>query len=210
MRINSIVIPEHITNEFGLSRIEMKGLDRIVIIAGKNGSGKTRLLNLIKNNEAIIQSKFSEEKRRILSNLEGTRKAYAQILRSIEEYQIKNVSELTNSERQDYNFIILKKKQFEEDILRAEKELKVEILKFEEGLPESDIYEFVPKRVDLKDPNELTKREIKEFITSEKSYKIDELPDITYGIIQALHDISVRVNKNYYRILKKVSLMIIN
>ena len=42
MRIKRIEIPEHITQEFGLTKIVMRDLGKIIIIAGKNGSGKSR------------------------------------------------------------------------------------------------------------------------------------------------------------------------
>ena len=50
MKIKKINIPEDITSSIGLAQIQMDRLKDIVLIAGKNGSGKSRLLNLIKDN----------------------------------------------------------------------------------------------------------------------------------------------------------------
>jgi predicted ATP-binding protein involved in virulence len=47
MRIKKIDIPKSVDNNDGLEDIKMDKLGNIVLIAGKNGSGKTRILNKI-------------------------------------------------------------------------------------------------------------------------------------------------------------------
>ena len=48
MRITSVNIPASYLSDIGLNPIEMNRLGKIVILAGKNGSGKTRILNTLK------------------------------------------------------------------------------------------------------------------------------------------------------------------
>jgi ABC-type Na+ transport system ATPase subunit NatA len=47
MRITKIDIPKSVDSRDGLEDIKMDKLGQIVLIAGKNGSGKTRILNKI-------------------------------------------------------------------------------------------------------------------------------------------------------------------
>jgi len=49
MRITSVNIPEDFMKK-GLSKINIDRLGENIIIAGKNGAGKTRLLNIIFDN----------------------------------------------------------------------------------------------------------------------------------------------------------------
>jgi predicted ATP-binding protein involved in virulence len=49
MRITKIDIPNTSESNDGLANIRMDKLSKVVLIAGKNGSGKTRILNKIFN-----------------------------------------------------------------------------------------------------------------------------------------------------------------
>jgi ABC-type cobalamin/Fe3+-siderophores transport system ATPase subunit len=64
MKIEKINLPFEITSQVELKAIKMERLSNVVLIAGKNGSGKSRLLKLIKsqvphipNNEKISKLK---------------------------------------------------------------------------------------------------------------------------------------------------------
>jgi len=202
MRIKRIEIPEHITQEFGLTKIAMRDLGKIIIIAGKNGSGKSRLLSLIKNNEILVESKLKADRERRLGNLSNTRRALDVVSRTVKEYEEKGFNNLLENEKSDYNLSRQKKKQFEDEIIEEEKHLKISFLELEEGLSKSNIFEFVPKRVDLKNPDDLTKKEIKDFLSPTNFINIDELPDKALGIIQALQDFSSVKNFNSQKLSK--------
>ncbi|MFT0171476.1 AAA family ATPase [Paraburkholderia mimosarum] len=47
MRIESFTINSHISERLGLQRSQLKRLDRLIVLAGPNGSGKTRLLTAV-------------------------------------------------------------------------------------------------------------------------------------------------------------------
>lgn len=49
MRIEKISIPANITTQLGIKTIKMERLGDVVALAGKNGSGKSRILRLIEN-----------------------------------------------------------------------------------------------------------------------------------------------------------------
>ena len=79
MRIKSLCIPTEIANRFDLDEVKMKKLDRIVILSGKNGAGKTRFLKLLphvfakisKSNLSSTSAKLLEEKANLASALEN-------------------------------------------------------------------------------------------------------------------------------------------
>jgi nucleoside-triphosphatase THEP1 len=58
MKIAKIDIPKSVNNSEGLDHIKMDKLGSIVLLTGKNGSGKTRILNKIVN-ELNIKPKKS-------------------------------------------------------------------------------------------------------------------------------------------------------
>jgi len=49
MLINKFIVPKEVSSQHGLAPILMSRLGRFVAIAGKNGAGKSRLLNLLQN-----------------------------------------------------------------------------------------------------------------------------------------------------------------
>lgn len=58
MRINKIKIDQEITSLSGLNKIELNRLETVVALVGKNGSGKSRVLNCIENSiDSIINLK---------------------------------------------------------------------------------------------------------------------------------------------------------
>lgn len=191
MRIKKISFPLRITEDIGLDKIEMKDLGKIVIIAGKNGAGKSRLLKLIKENELLVQTKFSAEKERNRKNLDDTRKALRQLTLTINDYEEKGLNNLSNSDKEDHKISLLKKNQLEQDIINLENDLKIEVLEFEDGLPKSEIFEFIPKKVELTTPDNLTKKELKDSLLSESKIRIDNLSERACGKIQALQDFSI-------------------
>src|SRR5688500_11967673 len=56
MRINRLSIPEKICNDKGIKKIDINRMSAVVALVGKNGSGKTRILDLIQENLASIIS----------------------------------------------------------------------------------------------------------------------------------------------------------
>ncbi len=60
MKIIAVNLTENKTNLVGLNPITMKKIGNMVLLAGKNGSGKTRLLNLIRNQAQNIQHDMNQ------------------------------------------------------------------------------------------------------------------------------------------------------
>jgi predicted ATPase len=76
VRFKKIVIPEEITQEKGIKPINIQRLSNVIAFIGKNGSGKTRILDLIEKNLCLEDNEFdiiTNDLRKQLFNLERTR-----------------------------------------------------------------------------------------------------------------------------------------
>ena len=71
MKIEKINLPESITSTVGLKAIQMDRLNHVVLIAGKNGAGKSRLLQLIK--EQVKDSPNSNTINELNENIKATK-----------------------------------------------------------------------------------------------------------------------------------------
>ena len=83
MKIEKINLGETITSKLGLKPVQMDRLNDVVLVAGKNGSGKTRLLQLIKEQVITVPNK------KRLKELNKNLKANNDLIRQ-EETNIKN------------------------------------------------------------------------------------------------------------------------
>ena len=94
MKITELNIPEEISKEKGLLPVSMSRLGNVVLIAGKNGSGKTRLLELIKDQSIHIPkaSNIEQNKKNIFTweELLKTNKANLKIYNEQKEELVKN------------------------------------------------------------------------------------------------------------------------
>ena len=85
MKIEKINLDESITSQLGLKPVQMDRLNHVVLVAGKNGSGKSRLLQLIKK-----QVKAAPNKKK-LEELNKNIKEYIAAITQ-EEANIKNLN----------------------------------------------------------------------------------------------------------------------
>lgn len=168
MKITAVNIPAD--SAMGLEEIKMSKLGNIVLIAGKNGSGKSRLLTKIKSELYIKPSKtklssLSEDTRNIESNIKHS-----------ESRGIKKERILTWKWQVRNNKNLLERRTF----IQTDMEL-------EDGQYVS--FDFVPKQLVLRDPYSLKKGEIKEY--SENillSSDINNIQEQTLSAIQTVQD----------------------
>jgi predicted ATPase len=85
MKITALTIPEA-ENNFGLKEINMKRIDKIVLLAGKNGAGKTRLLKSVEKKFMSSRDKY----RRILAIKNGLEKKINNPDYAAQEESVKN------------------------------------------------------------------------------------------------------------------------
>lgn len=136
MKIISINIPENF-HYTGLCKINMKRLGDIVIIAGKNGSGKTRLLKCI--SYFLKHSKIKKEK-------------YNDIIKKITYYEeeLKNKNQYTPIEK------------YENELNGLKEQLSYDsCIELDCRLDDYVILEYVPNKLGLISPETLTNNEKK-------------------------------------------------
>jgi ABC-type cobalamin/Fe3+-siderophores transport system ATPase subunit len=181
MKITEVNLIENITNQIGLKPISMKKIGDMVLLAGKNGSGKTRLLNLVRNHTQNVQNDINQR-----NNAKNNLDSYSnqiknlprqkqQLEEGIVKYkeQIKSWEQLIENQPNQKQRIEPNIKSYESNIInwnkqienqpKQKKEWEREILKFEEQLnnPIPIIFEnnqqnvavidFVPNRIELED-----------------------------------------------------------
>lgn len=166
MRAKKIFFKTEITEKTGIAEVKMSKLDKVVIIAGKNGSGKSRLLTLIK-------SEFNN-----YPNQNGFDTYYNAINRDEEE--IERLDKINKQRRlnkiQSLNISFVALKNIEEEIRKNDerienlknriKEIKNKItslrnkIEFDEHKIDNSIIEFVPNNLKLQDSYTITPNEL--------------------------------------------------
>lgn len=190
MRIKRIDIPKSTDNNDGLEHIKMDKLDNIVLIAGKNGSGKTRILNKIFNtlNSKPTKTGISNAKTQLDTNKRNLA-SYEQSLISYNEQlkQTTNQAQIDNINRNITDHIRAKENAIQQ-ISNLEFQLNWKQIETSELTEGYSSVRFVPKSLDLKDCNSFPKNQIISHATNINSVGIDNLPQGTFAKIQVIQD----------------------
>ncbi|MBP6023094.1 AAA family ATPase [Ferruginibacter sp.] len=194
MQIKKLSLPKNVLQSINLTHLEMNNLDRVVIIAGKNGSGKTRVLNSILNFRSELDDSNSSEINRRKNNLK-TDQTYLNYLRKKKlEHDTEMGKEVKDLKKMmtpdDYQFTNLKINELQISIPESERNLGLALfIEYDEPKPKGDIYKFIPKKIDLKDSNELSNKQLKNLLNEVGNQKMDDFSESTTGIIQSLQNI---------------------
>ncbi|MDI9311805.1 MAG: AAA family ATPase [Limnohabitans sp.] len=185
MKITKVNIPENIGENDGLKDIKMQKLSNLVIIAGKNGSGKTRILNKIFNN---FKKKPSKSRKIELQNTLSANESRINVSKN----GIENLkTDLKTQEENNSNEITFKKsiETAENHINKITQELKWNYIEtdVESDVPYSFI-KFVPTKLGLTDPNRLNKYEVKQRACEYDSLNTDLISEIVFPKIQFIQD----------------------
>jgi len=190
MRIKKIDIPKTSGNNDGLEHIKMDKLDNIVLIAGKNGSGKTRILNKIFNTfgskpqkSRLAQSLI--DKKNYLSNISS----YKQTLSHFEA-QLKNQTETTQTEETQRNIDNYKKNivDHENAIINFENEQKWNLIETNLEADNYSFVNFVPKSLNLVDSSVFAKNHLITTASTIDNVGIENLPQGVFAKIQVIQD----------------------
>lgn len=98
MKITDVNLPDDLTTPMGLKPIAMHKIGGTVLLAGKNGAGKTRILNLVRNNASNIfdfRSKKASAEPQISKNKANIQAWKLNI--SMEPQNVENVKRLQNA-----------------------------------------------------------------------------------------------------------------
>ncbi len=190
MKITKINIPSSVVDADGLKDIKMERLGNIIILAGKNGSGKTRIMNKIfntlaskpKNNDIEnAKSQINYQRELIKANETAISNWQLQLNSVIEQELIKNLNiniencknAITNSVSTISNY----KRIIEWNLIETS-ELK-------------DYYQaihFVPKNLVLTDSSSISKDQINGYAESTNKIGVDHLPSGTFSKIQLIQE----------------------
>lgn len=196
MKITKVNIFATLLNN-GINDIEMYKLGQVVLIAGKNGSGKTRLLN---NIISVFDSKPKmhkvEESQRVLSGIDERIQAEQNSVDAyqgqVNTYQGQSASPidlarsnfLKNMGRQIESLRLLKTQRDD-----AQKTLNWNLIETNELAEKYTTTHFVPKTLDLQDSNQMNKNSLMNAVNNVNAVGVEQLPSKTFATIQYVQDI---------------------
>jgi len=171
MKITKVEISDGI--EIGLAPISMPKLGKIVLVAGRNGSGKTRLLNLIKStiNQKPKKSQIENSKRQLESHKRNF---------GIYSNEIKNSRNVTENQRHLDNETA--------NITRQETFLSWDKIETDEISESYSCIDFVPKTLDLKDCNSFSKSQMDGHAKNTEVVGISNLPNGAFSKLQNIQN----------------------
>ncbi|MEP4534106.1 MAG: AAA family ATPase [Cyclobacteriaceae bacterium] len=189
MRITKINIPKEQINN-GLEPVKMHRLGQIVLLAGKNGAGKTRLLNLISNTIG------SKPKKNQIDEAIRQLKAYQDAIEkekvNIENYK-KAIEAETNPDRKKAHEqqVVSHKTNItshQSQVNAHEKIINWNLIETDQIKQNYTIIPFVPKSLDLKDCNNFRKSEIISNAQNIDKVGVNQLANGTFARIQVVQD----------------------
>lgn len=198
MKIDRLNIPEFITSQLELKEVKMERLNKVVLIAGKNGSGKSRLLKLIKdqiqntpNNIRInsLNKSISDYKTQISNEKKNIELVNSQL---INNNLVQTQIDYLNQQIKNYENNI---KSNTDTIRNWEEELqKASYFTFFPEKEENVLVDFVPNSLTLKDSYTISPHELDNY--AQYIYHIGT-NNISEGTIPAIEKIQKKwVNAN--------------
>lgn len=190
MRIKKVDIPKTTDINDGLEHIKMDKLDSIVLIAGKNGSGKTRILNKIfntfgskPNKSRLAQSLI--DKKNYLSNISSYKQSLSHFETLLKTQTETNQREETQRNIENYRKHIVG---HENAIKNCENEQKWNLIETDIQAENYSFVRFVPKSLALQDCNSFAKSQIISYASAIDNVGIDNLPQGAFAKIQVIQD----------------------
>jgi len=188
MRITKVNIPKNLINN-GLETVEMHKMGQLVLLAGKNGSGKSRLLNLISSTISHKPKKGNKEQ------AEKDIESYNNAITDQTEALKVNQQNLAKSEDEKRVNIERQIERIENDLKSYKVELNKRMDIFNWDLIETDSIEdsytiipFIPKSLDLKDSNDFNRKQLKSNAKNVDAVGVDSLANGTFARIQLVQE----------------------
>jgi ABC-type multidrug transport system ATPase subunit len=183
MRITSVTLNPDTTDAVGLSEVIMKKLGETVVLAGKNGSGKTRLLKLIKD---IAKTEFDIKKKKLTAPQEIIENENAILVweKELDDLKLK-VPDSTGRINQLINQIDNSKSVLE--MLKTITKKPVNII-WDDESKSLTIIDFVPNSIDLEDWSTQTKDEWMRRANSADSIGVSNLRTATIPLVHMIKE----------------------
>ncbi|MFA7083254.1 MAG: AAA family ATPase [Arcobacteraceae bacterium] len=186
MKIIEVNLTENIANQVGLNPISMKKIDNMVLLAGKNGSGKTRLLNLIRNQAQNVKNEISQ-RNSAKSNIDSYStniKNQAQQKQQL-ELNIQNYENNIKSFNQQIENQPKQKEELEEAIQKFEEQLSFPIpIILENNQQNVAVVDFVPNKIELEDWTNQTEQQWMQKANQATTIGVSGLYQATIPLIQ--------------------------
>jgi predicted ATPase len=190
MRIKKINIPKTSGSNDGLEEIKMDKLDNIVLIAGKNGSGKTRILNKIFNTfgSKPKKSRLKQsliDKKNLISNINYYKQQISKF-----EGQLQSQTDPQQQEETRRNLENSKKEleNTENAITNCDNEQNWAQIETDDQADHYSFVRFVPKSLVLQDCNTFAKSQIISYASTVDNVGIENLPQGAFAKIQVIQD----------------------
>jgi ABC-type cobalamin/Fe3+-siderophores transport system ATPase subunit/SAM-dependent methyltransferase len=189
VKFTEINIPEELAKQKGLRPITMNRLGNVVLIAGQNGSGKTRLLNLIIEQTNKIPRKSNIDYSNTQLNtykepLDEEKKHLITLNKQIkkDESEVKTTLEKTKEKEQ----IKINIKGWEKIIQDNKEILQWDILKVDEYKELYPVVSYVPKKIELDDSAKKNISEISQLAAQSRRFGVDHLSKTALSKIQSV------------------------
>lgn len=206
MKITKVNIPstspENGIQEDGLSPILMNKLGDIVLLVGKNGAGKSRILTKI---SSTIQQKPTKQEKvnfnlrieRLENSITANRNYVSNNLTpSLSKATLEDDVQRIEQEIEQYQQTI---KQWEKELLQAQSRKEWSFVETDEFKDSYQIVHFVPKRLDLQDCNTLTPNQLNTNSERVKNIGVEALSDCALAKIKKVVDIRFNATHQDYQ-----------
>lgn len=205
MRITKIDIPKTPEQNDGLEHIKMDKLGKVVLIAGKNGSGKTRILNKIFNTFSSKPKKTRlAQSLRDLQAYQSNLSSYRQSIVH-EEGLLQSQTDTNRQSEIQRNIDNYKRtiEQQENAIKNCQYEQNWKMIETDVQSDNYSYVRFVPKRLDLQDCNTFPKSQIISYASTVDNVGVDSLPQGAFAKIQFIQDRWLTQHTNTHKFLSK-------
>jgi ABC-type cobalamin/Fe3+-siderophores transport system ATPase subunit len=194
MRITSVHIPKA-HQDLGIEDIEMNRLEKVVLMAGKNGSGKTRLLRKVFETMKLKPTSSLIASHRL--NIEGANNNLTIVKNNLAQAQAMlsqlNPIELTAEGRESQlkrDIIDIEGQiRYHNDVIDASKKvLEWSFINTSESASDYNIAYYVPKRLDLFNSNDYSKSQLVAHAETTSNIGMDTIFQSALAKIQNVQD----------------------
>ena len=188
MRIIDVKLPKGFPSEDGLDTIEMDRLGQLVLLAGRNGSGKSRLLEKIAQAFRVqVSTENIPGEKASLNKAENDIRRFDQKLALYNNPHFDPTSKGEVREARVAGILGMKKRA-EETAIRKRQILSRIFLKIDGDAKARHIVHFVPKQLNLQDPKELNPKDLERRAKEANSIPVQKFNESVLPKIQDLHN----------------------
>lgn len=188
MKIESIYIPKDKCLNNGLDDISMDNLQQIIMVVGRNGAGKSRLLSKVKI--AVEQQVLPSEITLIKRSIEDYESQIAQLNLQIQQFQNPSLMQQIVEPQRSREIDDRKRNvdNYQRSIDQLKDRLDSSFISYKGDISKRNVIYFLPKNLTLVDPRNLTPTDVENRANNViNTIGIDPLSESSLSRIQDLH-----------------------